>query len=63
MQLFKKAAEMLYKKYRSNASFRKLVQPDIDENGVRDTRGQSIILKQATLKENVMRRDKKRCCE
>jgi hypothetical protein len=66
MKLFEKAADILYKKYKTNPKFHKLVQPD-EENeggkGNRETRGRSIILRRETIPETGNRRVKKKCCE
>jgi hypothetical protein len=63
MQLFKRTAEILYKKYTGNMPFRKLVSPnEVGPEGGRSSRADSLFLRRSTLQRDKMER-KKKCCE
>jgi hypothetical protein len=68
IKLFQKAANYLYKKFTTNQLFKELVQPtnnnDLNhhDNSLKNTRGNSIVLRQHTFNAETQKSKKSSCC-
>jgi hypothetical protein len=64
--LFEKAANILFKKFKANNEFAKLVQPDNEQSSfvpdTRTSRSMSIVLKKHNLPTATTGKSKKSCC-